>query len=217
MLYKIAVFLLVSSRAVQGFTVVRPTSSHHSNVVLFGGAQGMATSKAGKRETVATVKGLLDTSEMIFTVPASSLTVAETEGLRRSLPEGTTARVVKNTLMKLAVEGTEYEECTNEFLKGSNMWFFISDDVSASIKSYNSFIKDTGKTETHSIAGGVLEGNSYDTKGVEAISKLPSKLELYAKIAAGINAVPTKVARVIKAPSSKLARAIKLATEKDEE
>ena len=37
-------------------------------------------------------------------------------------------------------------------------------------------------------------------------------LELYAKIAGAIKAVPTKVARVIKAPGSKLARAIKLAT-----
>jgi large subunit ribosomal protein L10 len=57
-----------------------------------------------------------------------------------------------------------------------------------------------------------LEGTTYDTSGVDAISKLPSKLELYAQIAGAIKAVPTKVARVIKAPGSKLARAIKLAT-----
>jgi large subunit ribosomal protein L10 len=42
---------------------------------------------------------------------------------------------------------------------------------------------------------------------------LPSKQELYARIAGSILAVPTKVARVIKAPNSKLARAIKLATD----
>ena len=49
-----------------------------------------------------------------------------------------------------------------------------------------------------------------------AISKLPSKIELITKVAAGIKAVPTKVARVIKAPGEKVARAIKLATDEDD-
>ena len=40
-------------------------------------------------------------------------------------------------------------------------------------------------------------------------------MELIARIAGGINAVPTKLARVVKAPNSKLARAIKLAGEEN--
>lgn len=184
-----------------------------TSTVLFGGARGHATSKEGKRKTVELVKGLLDTSEMIFTVPASSLTVAETQKLRLKLPEGTTAKVVKNNLMKRALEGTPYEEASGSFLTGSNLWVFIDEDVSASIKSYNEFVKEFGKKESHGIIGGVFEGNSYDPAGVDAIGKLPTKDELYAKIAGSIKAVPTKVARVIKAPNSKLARAIKLATD----
>jgi large subunit ribosomal protein L10 len=62
----------------------------------------------------------------------------------------------------------------------------------------------------------VVEATYYDTDGIEAIGQLPSKSELYAKIAASIQAVPTKVARVIKAPSVKLARAVKLATMPDD-
>lgn len=179
---------------------------------LFGGSSGYATTVEGKAEKVEAVKGLLDSSQMIFTVPASSITVSESQTLRRSMPEGTTISVVKNTLMNRAVEGTEYEEATQNLLKGANMWFFIEEDIGASIKAWNAFTKETGKKETHSILGGVVEGTEYDAKGVEAIGKLPSKKELYAKIAGGIKAVPTKVARVIKAPNSKLARAIKLAT-----
>jgi len=132
------------------------------------------------------------------------------------LPEGTTAVVIKNTIMTRAVAGSEYEEATGTLLKGANMWFFIEDDIGASIKAWNSFIKESGKKETHEIRGGVVEGTAYDAKGVEAIGKLPSKDELYARIAGGIKAVPTKVARVIKAPNSKLARAIKLATMPEE-
>jgi len=179
---------------------------------LFGGSSGYATTREGKAEKVAGVKELLDTSQMIFTVPASSLTVSESQSLRRSMPEGTTISVVKNTLMNRAVEGTEFEEATQGLLKGANMWFFIEEDIGASIKAWNEFTKEAGKKETHEIQGGVIEGNFYDQKGVAAIGKLPSKNELYAKIAGGIKAVPTNVARVIKAPNSKLARAIKLAT-----
>ncbi|GAX22330.1 large subunit ribosomal protein L10 [Fistulifera solaris] len=179
---------------------------------LFGGGSGVATSLEGKKSTVQTVKGLLQDSEMVFTIPASSITVAEMQKLRRSMPEGTTVKVVKNTLMERAVEGTDYEVATS-LLTGANLWFFIEDDISATIKAYNGFLKDCGKKDTHPILGGVTEGISYDTKGVEAIGKLPSKQELYAKIAGSIKAVPTKVARVIKAPGNKLARAIKLAAD----
>jgi large subunit ribosomal protein L10 len=188
-------------------------SNHLVTVVLhMGGGRGGATSLEGKMVTVQTVQTLLDTSEMIFTVPASSLTVAQAQTLRASLPSGTTAKVVKNKLMARAVNGTEYAAATG-LLKGANMWFFIQQDIGATVKAYNAFIKTVGKLETHAILGGTLEGQVYDAKGVQAIGNLPSKQELYARIAGSIQAVPTKVARVIKAPNSKLARAIKLATD----
>lgn len=184
-----------------------------ATALSMGGARGGATSMPGKIATVETVKGLLDASKMVFTVPASSLTVAQAQNLRLTLPEGTTAKVVKNKLMARALNGTEYDSATTIFLKGANMWFFIKDDISSTIKAYNAFCKQAGKMETHAILGGSMEGVVYDTKGVQAIGNLPSKQELYAKIAGSIKAVPTKVARVIKAPNSKLARAIKLATD----
>lgn len=178
---------------------------------IFGGSSGFATTLEGKKEKVEKVKNLLDSSQMIFTIPADSLTVAESQTLRRFMPEGTTISVVKNTLMKRAVDGTEYEPAAS-LLKGSNMWFFVEEEIGASIKAFNAFAKDSGKKESHSILGGVMEGMEYDSKGIAAIGNLPSKQELYAKIAGSIKAVPTKVARVIKAPNSKVARAIRLAT-----
>jgi large subunit ribosomal protein L10 len=214
-------FLLMAATAT-AFTAVptvhRPTAAATAAAAVtslyMGGGRGVASSLVGKISTVEKVKGLLDNSEMVFTVPASSLTVAQTETLRRSLPENTTAKVVKNKLMIRALEGTEFDVVSSSpLLKGANMWFFIQDDIGASIKAYNAFVKAVGKMETHGINGGVMEGHVYDDKGVQAIGNLPSKQDLYARIAGSIKAVPTKVARVIKAPSSKLARAIKLATE----
>mmetsp|Transcript_1684 Transcript_1684/g.2871 ORF Transcript_1684/g.2871 Transcript_1684/m.2871 type:complete len:213 (-) Transcript_1684:67-705(-) len=192
-----------------------PTQNTRPSTALFGGARGGATTLEGKKETVSKVKELLDSSEMIFTVPASGITVSQVQTLRRSLPEGTTMSVVKNKLMNKAIEGTEYEPA-GEMLKGANMWFFIEEDIGGTVKSFNSFVKEESLGETHSILGGNIEGVNYDKAGVVAISKLPSKKELIATIAARINAVPTKVARVIKAPGMKVARAIKLATEEEE-
>jgi large subunit ribosomal protein L10 len=180
-----------------------------------GGAQGHATTLEGKKAVVGRVKELLDSSEMVFSIPAGSMTVAQTQTLRRSLPEGTTMSTIKNKLMLRALEGTEYESAAS-LVKGPNTWFFIQEDISGTIKAFSAFTKAESKQESHPILGGVIEGEVYDSAGVEAIGKLPSKLELYAKIAGSIKAVPTKVARVIKAPNSKLARAIKLAGETKE-
>jgi len=181
-----------------------------------GGASGFATSLEGKKSKVETVKGLLENSEMVFSVPASALDVAEVQTLRRSLPEGTTMSVVKNKLMQRAIDGTDFA-AGDELLKGANMWFFIEEDIGATIKAWNSFTKETDKKETHEVLGGVIDGSVVSASEIAQISKLPSKLELMAKIAGGIKAVPTKLARVTKAPGSKLARAIKLATDKQSE
>mmetsp|Transcript_8625 Transcript_8625/g.10891 ORF Transcript_8625/g.10891 Transcript_8625/m.10891 type:complete len:224 (-) Transcript_8625:67-738(-) len=187
-------------------------SRNQRSSLNMGGASGFATSLEGKKARVATVQGLLENSDMIMTVPASSLTVSEVQQLRRSLPEGTTASVIKNKIMARAISGTSFEAADPNLLKGANMWFFIEEDIGGSVKAWEAFVKDTGKKETHSILGGVIEGVEYDVSGVKAISKLPSKIELITQIAGALKAVPTKVARVIKANPEKLARAIKLAT-----
>jgi large subunit ribosomal protein L10 len=223
MVRSIALFLATLAAA-SAFTSAPLPQQHHlslqqrqlsTETALFGGASGYATSKAGKADKITRIKELLESSQMIFAVPASSITVAQGQRLRRSMPEGTTITVVKNTLMERAVEGTEYQSATS-LLTGANMWFFVEDDIGASIKAWNAFTKETQKKDTHSLLGGVIESTLYDGAGVALIGELPSKDEMYARIAGSIKAIPTKVARVIKAPSSKLARAIKLAAETKE-
>lgn len=166
------------------------------------------------------VAELLHASELVFTVPASSLTVSQVQKLRGALPQGTAMQVIKNKLMARAIENTGYACAAPALLKGPNMWFFVQDDIGGTIKVFNQFCKENDKIESHAIIGGVTEGNVYDKAGIDAIGKLPSKLELYAQIAGSVKAVTTKLARVIKANPEKLARAIKLATmpeEKDTE
>jgi len=180
---------------------------------LFGGAEGLSTTPAGKRSTVAAVSDALKQSQMLLSIPSEGITVSQSTRLRNAMPEGTTIKVVKNTLMRRVVETDEDWKDSASLLKGTNMWFFVGDDISGSLSALTDFIKKEGLKDAVSIKGGVIEKNFVNTEQCVAISKIPPKKELIAQIAGGIKGVTTKLARVIKEPNSKLARAIKLASE----
>ena len=110
--------LFLSLSCASAFTVTRQPR-HETQ--LFGGAAGFSTSLEGKKATVEKVKGLLENSDLVFSVPSSSITVAQAQNLRRSLPEGTTCTVIKNKLMARAIEGSDYEPLSKDLLKGANI------------------------------------------------------------------------------------------------
>ena len=171
----------------------------------------------GKTNRVAFVKDKLSSSEMIFSIPSEGLTVSQSSDLRSSMPEGTTVALIKNTLMTRAIADTGAWESSGSMLKGTNMWFFIESDIKGTLTAFKKFQKENDKAESNPIQGGVIDGDLLDLAGVKQVGELPSKKELIARIAGGLNMVPTKVAKVVKAPSSKLARAIQLATEEKKE
>jgi large subunit ribosomal protein L10 len=211
------ILLLLSSLGLAAaFTVTAPLTNDRRNVspLYMGGSSGYSTTLDGKKKTVERIKGLLDTSEMIFAIPASAVTVKQSESLRNNMPAGTHVAVIKNKLMARALEDTDYQAAST-LLKGANMWFFIENDISSTMTAYKAFTKEFQKQETHAVLGGVMDQIAYDGPGVDIIGSLPSKDTLYAQIAGAIKAVPTKVARVIKAPGDKMARAIKLATDEN--
>jgi len=71
-----------------------------------GGASGKASSLEGKKASVESVKTRLESSLLIFAISGDGLTVKQMENLRNSLPEGSSAGIVKNRLMARALEGT---------------------------------------------------------------------------------------------------------------
>ena len=90
------------------------------------------------------------------------------------------------------------------------MWILIDEDIKGSITAFKDW-KKTLKKET-GMVGGVIEGNFYGEKQLEAIGDLPSKSDLYAQIAGSIQAVPAVLAGTIKeAGGQKASRAIRLA------
>jgi large subunit ribosomal protein L10 len=164
---------------------------------------------------VARVRENLEDAEFVFSVPLPGITMKQMTQLKSSLPAGTTAQTVKNTLMIRAIEGTAWD-VVGDLCVGSSVWFFVREDIKESVAAFNSFAKVNKRDDT--VNGGAMDNIAYDAAGVKAISELPSKKELYASIAFLMKAVPQKLAKTINVVPIKVARAINLAfaTEDDD-
>jgi large subunit ribosomal protein L10 len=162
---------------------------------------------------VARVRENLSDAEFVFSVPLPGISMKQISELKRSLPSGTTAQTVKNTLMKRAIEGTEWD-VVGEICVGSSVWFFVREDIKASVEAFSKFVKSTKRENT--INGGAMDRIVYDAAGVRAIADLPSKQELYGNIAVLIRAVPTKLATTLNLIPTKVGRAINLAFATDD-
>jgi len=185
----------------------------------------MGRTLADKKEIVDGLKQTLSQSQLALVIDYKGLSVAEITDLRNRIrPCGAVCKVTKNTLMRIAVEGDENWQPMTNFLKDSSAFLLIQDDLGGAIKAYQKFQKETKKTE---LRGGVMEGRALNEADIKAITDLPSKEELMARIAGGINAIPTKLAVGLNAVPTKLAvgvkevpsslvRAIKAVSEKEQ-
>lgn len=186
----------------------------------------MGRTLENKKEIVAELKELLSESQLALVIDYKGLSVAEITDLRNRLREkGAVCKVTKNTLMRIAVEEDDTWKPMTQFLKDSSAFLLVKEDMGGAIKAYQAFQKDTKKTE---LRGGVMEGRALTIDDLEAITNLPSKEELIARIAGAINAIPTKLAVGTKAVPTKLAvgikevpaslvRAIKAVSEKEQD
>jgi large subunit ribosomal protein L10 len=166
-----------------------------------------------KEEVVQDLKAVLEDAQAIMAIDFAGLSVAEITKLRRQLrPSGTVCKTVKNTLMEKAVADLPQWQPIGVLLKGSTACFFVKDDLSAALKAYQGFVKETKKTE---LRGGVLDGKALTPEELKAIADLPSKEVLLAQIAGGINGVATKLAVAVKEVPQSLARGIKAIHEKE--
>ncbi|MBE9181738.1 50S ribosomal protein L10 [Oculatella sp. LEGE 06141] len=175
----------------------------------------MGRTLEGKKQIVADLKEQLDGSLLAVVIDYKGLSVAEITDLRNRLrPTGATCKVTKNTLMRIAVDGSETWQPMTEFCKESSAFLLIKDDLSGALKAYQDFQKASKKTE---IRGGVMDGRALSEADVKAIANLPSKEQLIAQIAGAINAVTTKVAVGIKEVPSSLARSLQAVADKDKD
>ena len=106
-------------------------------------------------------------------------------------------KVYKNTLVKLAIQGTK-SEVMSHLLKGQTALIFSGESPSVAAKVVRDFFKEH---KGFVIKGGVYEGSPLDAKGVEALANMPGKNELRATLLATLMAPATDLARTLQAAS----------------
>jgi large subunit ribosomal protein L10 len=143
----------------------------------------------------------LSRSEAVIMTQFQDLDVAGANELRKKLREaGAEFKVSKNTLFKRAVQGTPAEVLSNQF-SGPNALAFAFEDPVAMAKVIVGFAKES---EVLEIRSGVLNGKFIDVAQIQALSELPSREVLLAKLLAVFVAVPTGLVRALSGIPRKL-------------
>ena len=170
-------------------------------------ASGFATTREGKKVIVERTKKLIDESQLIISVPSSGISKEQIDELRKAIPKDAKASVVKNKLMKVALQGTDFESL-GDTIKNENMFFFIPEGSARStFEEFEKWQKEH-KRDDLGAKDCVMEGQLYSGhKTIKGVSKLPTKLELITKIGIAIKAVPTKLGRSVNAVPNKMGRA----------
>ncbi len=156
----------------------------------------------------------LSNSKSAMIVSFNKLTVSKDQEFRSQLRGvGAKYQVVKNTIARLAVKGTPYEEASEHF-KGVTGIVWTENDPVVLSKTVSKFIKDNA--DFFSFKAGVVDGKVVDLKQVEAIASLPSKEELISKLLYVLNAQAQRIVTVINAVPRDLAVVIKQIGEQKE-
>ena len=147
-----------------------------------------------KQPIVQAISEEIKDAQSVVLVDYRGLTVAQDTELRKQLREaGIVYKVYKNTMMKRAFEGTEFEGL-QEGLEGPSAIAISKDDATAPARIICKFAKTADKLE---LKGGVVEGTVYDVAGLTELSKIPSREELLSKLLGSIQSPITNLARVL--------------------
>jgi large subunit ribosomal protein L10 len=148
----------------------------------------------------------LAASKSAMVVSFTGVTVAKDQEFRNSIREaGAKYEVVKNTLARIAVKGTQFEDASESF-KGVTAIAWTDGDPVVLSKAISKFMKDNA--DIYTFKTGVVDGKLVDYTQLQTIASLPSKEELISKllfvlqsgaqrIVTVINAVPRDLAIVI--------------------
>ncbi|MBQ8086782.1 MAG: 50S ribosomal protein L10 [Lachnospiraceae bacterium] len=147
-----------------------------------------------KQPIVEEIKAQLDGAQSAVLVDYRGLTVEQDTKLRKELREaGVIYKVYKNTMVRFAIDGTEFEPLKDQ-LEGPNAIAISKDDATAPARILAKFAKSAEALE---VKCGIVEGTFYDQAGMKTISSIPSREELLSKMLGSLQSPITNFARVL--------------------
>jgi large subunit ribosomal protein L10 len=165
----------------------------------------MALRLEDKKALVKEVNAVAGDSVTAVAAEYRGLSVAEMTELRKEARNaGVYMRVVKNTLARRAVEGTEFE-CMQDTLKGPILLAFAKDDPGAAARVIKNFAKEHDALQAVSLSAG---GQLLPASDLATLADLPTLDQARAMLLGVMMAPMTKLARTLAEPSAMLARTL---------
>jgi large subunit ribosomal protein L10 len=165
----------------------------------------MALNLEQKKAVVAEVADAANKALAAVAAEYRGLTVEEMTDLRAKAREGgVILKVAKNTLVRRAVEGTEYE-CMQDSLTGPLLFAFSMDDPGAAARLVKDYSKDHEKLVAKLVAVG---GDLYDASELERLSNLPTYDQAIAMLMGVMKAPIEKFVRTLAEPHTKMVRTV---------
>ena len=173
----------------------------------------MLTKEQKHEQSLELRDGLADVTTL-FLLENQGLNVNEVNILRSEVRKTeATYKVVKNTVVRLAVEGTEMEGIT-PFLSGPKVLAYTAGDGVALAKVLKTFIKAHPEL---SFKHAYLEGQILEAEDAEKMADMPSRDELIARLLQMLQSPIRRLAVALNAPVQKFATVIAQIAEKAEE
>lgn len=149
-----------------------------------------------KQAIIDEIKAKLENAQSAVVIDYMGITVAQADAMRKKLREANVDYTVyKNTLVKRAIEGTDFAGLA-EVLEGPSALAISTEDATAPARILNEAIKEYKKME---FKAGVVEGTYFDKDGIQAIADIPSRDVLIAKFMGSIQSPVSKAVRTFQA------------------
>ena len=127
-----------------------------------------------KQLVIDEIKEKLERAQSAVVIDYIGITVAQADAMRKKLREANVDYTVyKNTLVKRAIEGTQYADLA-QVLDGPSALAFGYEDAVAPAKVLAGIMKEYKKME---FKAGVVEGTYFDAAGVQAVAAVPGREE----------------------------------------
>jgi len=167
-----------------------------------------------KKAVVEELNSMASSSVSAAIAEYKGLNVAEITELRTKAREsGVYLKVVKNSLSKQALTGTDFE-CLTQALQGPIIIALSADDLASPARLFKDFGKDYEHLKTVGLA---IDGDAFPSSDLDRIARLPTRDEAYSIIAGLMKAPIEKALRTLNEVPIKLARLILAIKENQEE
>ena len=165
----------------------------------------MALTLSKKKEVVAEVNAVANEALSAVGAEYRGLTVEQLTELRvEAHKSGVFLKVVKNSLAKRALEGTDFE-CMNDALAGPLILAFSMEDPGAAARIVKDFTKENEKLVVKMLSVG---GDLLPASDLEKLASLPTRDQAIAMLMGVMKAPIEKFVRTLAEPTTKMVRTL---------